>query len=129
MAEMTSQEVLDYLSNTDFSQFGNQAASTGTDFLGGLLGGVGNFLGGTGGQLLGTGLGIDALNELRGLGSEAQTEALRIGNKHKQIQHLSHSVLVQVLVVYKLVLKVVTLLLYLHRDKLNNKRCKELLVV
>jgi hypothetical protein len=84
MAEMTSQEVLDYLSNTDFSQFGNQAASTGTDFLGGLLGGVGNFLGGTGGQLLGTGLGIDALNELRGLGKEAQTEALRIGQQAQQ---------------------------------------------
>ena len=84
MAEMTSQEVLDYLSNTDFSQFGNQAASTGTDFLSGLLGGVNNFLGGTGGQLLGTGLGIDALNEMRGLGKEAQTEALRIGGKAQE---------------------------------------------
>lgn len=59
-------------------------ATTGTDFLSGLLGGVNNFLGGTGGQLLGTGLGINALNELRGLGSEAQSEALRIGQQAQQ---------------------------------------------
>ncbi len=66
----------------------NTGASTGfnpldagTDLLGGLLRGTGDFLGGAGGKLLGTGLGIDALNELRGLGKEAQTEALRIGGQ------------------------------------------------
>ena len=58
-------------------------AETQTDagFLSGLLDPISSFLGGTGGQLLGTGLGIDALNELRGLGKEAQTEALRIGGQ------------------------------------------------
>ena len=67
---------------------GNTGASTGfnpinagTDLLGGLLTGVGGFLGGPAGSLLGTGLGIDALNEMRGLGKEAQTEALRIGER------------------------------------------------
>ena len=53
----------------------------GTELLGGLLTGVGGFLGGPAGSLLGTGLGIDALNEMRGLGKEAQTEALRIGER------------------------------------------------
>ena len=67
---------------------GNTGTSTGfnpinagTDLLGGLLTGVGGFLGGPAGSLLGTGLGIDALNEMRGLGKEAQTEALRIGER------------------------------------------------
>ena len=66
----------------------NTGASTGfnpldagTDLLGGLLRGTGDFLGGAGGKLLGTGLGIDALNEMRGLGKEAQAEALRIGQQ------------------------------------------------
>ena len=66
----------------------NTGASTGfnpldagTDLLGGLLTGVGGFLGGPAGSLLGTGLGIDALNEMRGLGKEAQAEALRIGQQ------------------------------------------------
>ena len=69
----------------------NTGASTGfnpldagTDLLGGLLTGVGGFLGGPAGSLLGTGLGIDALNEMRGLGKEAQTEALRIGQQAQQ---------------------------------------------
>ena len=78
---MTNEEALAFLNNNNFV---SGATNTGTDFLGGLLGGVGNFLGGTGGQLLGTGLGIDALNELRGLGKEAQTEALRIGQQAQQ---------------------------------------------
>jgi len=78
---MTNEEALAFLNNNNFV---SGATNTGTDFLGGLLGGVGNFLGGTGGQLLGTGLGIDALNELRGLGSEAQSEALRIGQQAQQ---------------------------------------------
>ena len=55
--------------------------NAGTDLLGGLLTGVGGFLGGPAGSILGTGLGIDALNEMRGLGKEAQTEALRIGER------------------------------------------------
>ena len=55
------------------------ATNTGTDFFQGLLGGVNSFLGGTGGQLLGAGLGIDALNELRGIGKTAQTEGAAIG--------------------------------------------------
>ena len=66
----------------------NTGASTGfnpldagTNLLGGLLGGVGDFLGGPGGSLLGTGLGIDALNELRGIGKTAQTEGLAIGQQ------------------------------------------------
>jgi hypothetical protein len=70
---------------------GNTGASTGfnpldagTDLLGGLLTGVGGFLGGPAGSLLGTGLGIDALNEMRGLGKEAQAEALRIGQQAQQ---------------------------------------------
>ena len=69
----------------------NTGASTGfnpldagTDLLGGLLRGTGDFLGGAGGKLLGTGLGIDALNEMRGLGKEAQAEALRIGQQAQQ---------------------------------------------
>ena len=78
---MTNEEALAFLNNNNFV---SGATNTGTDFLGGLLGGVGNFLGGTGGQLLGTGLGIDALNELRGLGKEAQAEALRIGQQAQQ---------------------------------------------
>ena len=53
----------------------------GTELLGGLLTGVGGFLGGPAGSVLGTGLGIDALNEMRGLGKEAQAEALRIGER------------------------------------------------
>ena len=61
---------------TDFSKL---AGTTGTDFLGGLLGGVNSFLGGTGGQVLGAGLGIDALNELRSIGKAAQTEGAAIG--------------------------------------------------
>ena len=56
----------------------------GTELLGGLLTGVGGFLGGPAGSLLGTGLGIDALNEMRGLGKEAQAEALRIGQQAQQ---------------------------------------------
>ncbi len=76
---MTDQEALDFLKNNNF--ISNTTNTAGTDFLGGLLGGVSDFLGGTGGQLLGTGLGIDALNEMRGLGKEAQTEALRIGER------------------------------------------------
>ena len=70
---------------------GNTGASTGfnpldagTNLLGGLLSGAGDFLGGPAGSLLGTGLGIDALNDLRGLGKEAQTEALRIGQQAQQ---------------------------------------------
>ena len=55
--------------------------NAGTDLLGGLLTGVGGFLGGPAGSILGTGLGIDALNEMRGVGKEAQTEALRIGER------------------------------------------------
>lgn len=60
------------------------ATNTGTDFFQGLLGGVNSFLGGTGGQLLGTGLGIDALNELRGIGKAAQTEGAAIGQQAQQ---------------------------------------------
>lgn len=56
----------------------------GTNLLGGLLSGAGDFLGGPAGSLLGTGLGIDALNEMRGLGKEAQAEALRIGQQAQQ---------------------------------------------
>ena len=56
----------------------------GTNLLGGLLSGAGDFLGGPAGSVLGTGLGIDALNEMRGLGAEAQAEALRIGQQAQQ---------------------------------------------
>ena len=56
----------------------------GTNLLGGLLSGAGDFLGGPAGSVLGTGLGIDALNEMRGLGKEAQAEALRIGQQAQQ---------------------------------------------
>ena len=75
---MTNEEALAFLNNNNFV---SGATNTGTNFLGGLLGGVGDFLGGTGGQLLGTGLGINALNELKGLGTSAQAEALRIGKQ------------------------------------------------
>lgn len=78
---MTNEEALAFLNNNNFV---SGATNTGTDFLGGLLGGVGNFLGGTGGQLLGTGLGIDALNEMQGLGKEAQAEALALGQQAQQ---------------------------------------------
>jgi len=46
--------------------------------LGGLLS---DFLSGPGGSLLQTGLGVDALNELRGIGKTAQAEGLAIGKR------------------------------------------------
>jgi len=46
--------------------------------LGGLLS---DFLSGPGGSLLQTGLGVDALNELRGIGKTAQAEGLAIGER------------------------------------------------
>ena len=46
--------------------------------LGGLLS---DFLSGPGGSLLQTGLGVDALNELKGIGNTAQTEGLAIGKQ------------------------------------------------
>ena len=45
---MTDQEALDFLNNNNF--ISNTTNTAGTDFLGGLLGGVSDFLGGTGGQ-------------------------------------------------------------------------------
>lgn len=81
-ASFTDEQLRAMLGGSLSNDLGIGAATTaGTGFLDSLLGGVGNFLGGTGGQLLGTGLGIDALNEMRGLGKEAQTEALRIGGR------------------------------------------------
>ena len=55
-----------YADPANYGAVTNAATNTGTDFFQGLLGGVNSFLGGTGGQVLGAGLGIDALNELRG---------------------------------------------------------------
>ena len=78
---MTNEEALAFLNNNNFV---SGATNTGTDFLGGLLGGVGNFLGGTGGQLLGTGLGIDALNDLRSRGAEAEQAALALGQQAQE---------------------------------------------
>ena len=49
--------------------------------LGGLLS---DFLSGPGGSLLQTGLGVDALNELRGIGKTAQAEGLAIGKQAQQ---------------------------------------------
>ena len=68
----------------DLAIASGQATSTGTNFLSGLLGGVNNFLGGTGGQLLGTGLGIDALNDLRSRGAEAEQAALALGQQAQE---------------------------------------------
>ena len=49
--------------------------------LGGLLS---DFLSGPAGSALQTGLGIDALNELKGIGTKAQTEGLAIGQQAQQ---------------------------------------------
>ena len=81
-ASFTDEQLREILGSSLSNDLGVGTATTaGTGILDSLLGGVSDFLGGTGGQLLGTGLGIDALNEMRGLGKEAQTEALRIGGQ------------------------------------------------
>jgi len=73
-----------YADPANYGAVTNAATNTGTDFFQGLLGGVNSFLGGTGGQVLGAGLGIDALNELRGIGKAAQTEGAAIGSQAQQ---------------------------------------------
>tara|TARA_R110002012_G_scaffold97665_2_gene234549 strand:- start:1372 stop:2496 length:1125 start_codon:yes stop_codon:yes gene_type:complete len=81
-ASFTDEQLREMLGSSLSNDLGMGTANTaGSGLLNSLLGGVSGFLGGTGGQLLGTGLGIDALNEMRGLGKEAQTEALRIGGQ------------------------------------------------
>ena len=55
-----------------------EATTVSAGNLGGLLS---DFLSGPGGSVLQTGLGIDALNELRGIGKTAQTEGLAIGER------------------------------------------------
>ena len=73
-----------YADPANYGGVTNAATSAGTDFFSGLLGGVNNFLGGTGGQLLGTGLGIDALNDLRSRGAEAEQAALALGQQAQE---------------------------------------------
>ncbi len=81
-ASFTDEQLREMLGSSLSNDLGVGAATTaGTDFLGGLLGGVNSFLGGTGGQVLGAGLGIDALNELRSIGKAAQTEGAAIGER------------------------------------------------
>jgi hypothetical protein len=81
-ASFTDEQLREMLGSSLSNDLGMGTANTaGSGLLNSLLGGVNSFLGGTGGQILGTGLGIDALNEMRGLGKEAQTEALRIGER------------------------------------------------
>ena len=70
-----------YADPANYGGVTNAATSAGTDFLGGLLGGVGNFLGGTGGQLLGAGVSIDALNDIARRGKDFQSEALALGER------------------------------------------------
>ena len=55
-----------------------EATTVSAGNLGGLLS---DFLSGPGGSVLQTGLGIDALNELRGIGKTAQAEGLAIGER------------------------------------------------
>ena len=68
--------------------------------------------------MLGAGLGIDALNELRGIGKAAQTEGAAIGSQAQQDTAFKPFLLVQVLVVYRLTLLVVLLLRYLQSNRL-----------
>jgi len=49
--------------------------------LGGIFGGLGNFLSGTGGDILGAGLGIDAFNDLKDRGKQAETAAGKLGKQ------------------------------------------------
>ena len=58
-----------------------EATTVSAGNLGGLLS---DFLSGPAGSALQTGLGIDALNELKGIGTKAQTEGLAIGQQAQQ---------------------------------------------
>ena len=49
--------------------------------LGSIFGGLGNFLSGTGGDILGAGLGIDAFNDLKDRGKQAETDAALLGKQ------------------------------------------------